>query len=158
MPCEVVRCRGGVFALWGVPEVEDMDRVFEEVLEAARGNGGTAVYVARVPVGAPPPADAARSRFNQVFPRMVEVLSSYHVVMEGTGFFAAFKRATLTTLLQPFWRRRLFHVHATCAEIEAHAEPEVIPIVQNLLRLAGARGLLEDGPRGQTMRPHQDTP
>lgn len=158
MPCEVIRCRGGVFALWGVPEAEDMDRVLEEVLEAARSNGGTAVYVARVPVGAPPPADAARIRFNEVFPRMVALLSSYHVVMEGTGFFAAFKRATLTTLLQPFWRRRLFHVHATCEEIEAHAEPEVMPIVQNLLRLADARGLLKETTKSPQLRQTPNSP
>jgi hypothetical protein len=151
MACEVVRCQGGVFAVWGTPEAEDMDRVGNEIFDAARNNGGLAVYLARVPVGSPPPTDAAKRRFNQLFPELVKVLSSYHVVMEGSGFFAAFKRATLTTLLQPFWRRRLFHVHATCDEVLSQIDPDLLPIVTNLLQLAAARGFLLDerpGTRG----------
>lgn len=72
------------------------------------------------------------------------MLSSYHVVVEGTGFFAAFKRATLTTLLQPFWRRRLFHVHATCDEVLTRVDPTLLPIATTLLESAAARGLLDN--------------
>lgn len=146
MACEVIRCRGGVFVVWGTPEEEDMDRVGNEIFEAARSNGGFALFLARVPVGSPPPTEAAKRRFNQLFPKLLAVLNGYHVVMEGNGFFAAFKRATLTTLLQPFWRRRLFHVHATCGEVLARVEPPLQPIVKTLLELAAARGFLDGAP------------
>ncbi len=143
MTCEIVNCRGGVFAVWGTPSAEDMDRVLVELTEAAKNNGGKAVYITRVPVGAPPPDGEARARFNAVLPKLMALVHSYHVVMEGSGFVAAFKRATLTTLLQPFWRRKVFYVHATCQEALTQMDASFQPIGQHLLRLAESRGLTE---------------
>lgn len=143
MACEIVKCRGGLFVVWGTPSAEDMDRVLDELTEAAQSNGGKAIYITRVPVGAPPPANEARDRFNAVLPRLMAQVSSYHVVMEGTGFVAAFKRATLTTLLQPFWRRRVFYVHATCNDALAQTDASFHHVAQHLIRLAESRGLTQ---------------
>jgi hypothetical protein len=111
-----------------------------------------------VPLGSRPPTDAAKRRFNHLFPKLLEVLSSYHVVMEGTGFFAAFKRATLTTLLQPFWRRRMFHVHANCNEVLVQIQPSLLPIAKNLLELATIRGFLESERQDPELAANHDSP
>lgn len=141
MACEIVKRPGGIFVVWGVPSAEDMERVLLELTEAAAANGGKAVYITRVPVGAPAPDGVARARFNAVLPELMARVSSYHVVMEGTGFVAAFKRATLTTLLQPFWRRKVFYVHATCEDALSQMDDTFYVIAQDLLRTAEERGL-----------------
>lgn len=143
MSCDLVVCKGGVFVLWGVPAAEDMDRIASEVHQAATANQGKALFVARVPEGAPPPGPAARARMNDLMPGVVPVLSTYHVIMEGSGFAASLKRATLTSLLQPFWRRRMIFVHREYSEILADVDPAFLTVAKTLLHLADVRGLLQ---------------
>jgi hypothetical protein len=56
MACELITTGGGVFALWGKPEIADIDRVTVGVEAAAASCGHPVVYVTRVPVRAPAPA------------------------------------------------------------------------------------------------------
>lgn len=142
MTCQIAKTRGAVFAVWGSPEAADMDRVLTAVTEASEQAGGPIVYVTRVPSGAPPPDGAAKQRLKAVLPGVLSACSSYHVVLEGEGFAAAFKRGVLTSLLQPFWRKRMFFVHATCADIRSKLLPEEAPAVESVLATARVRGLL----------------
>jgi hypothetical protein len=81
-------------------------------------SGAPILYVARVPADSPVPDRFTRRSLELALPAVLSKLSSYHVVMEGQGFGAALKRSVLTAALQPFWRRRLFYVHSTLAEVE----------------------------------------
>ncbi|HEX2734876.1 MAG TPA: hypothetical protein VHM70_24895 [Polyangiaceae bacterium] len=142
MACQIVKTKGAVFAVWGRPEVADVDRVVAAITETAQQAGKPIVYLTRVPQGAPAPEGAAKRRMDEILDPVLKNLSSYHVVFEGEGFGAAFKRGVLTNLLQPFWRKRMFFVHATCADVKAKLLPEEVGPAQAVLDLARSRGLL----------------
>jgi hypothetical protein len=142
MACEIVSTEGAVFALWGKPRVEDMDRVKSAVEAAAAASGKPVVYVTRVPVDAPAPDSIARARLDQLMPSLVKACSSYHVVLEGEGFGAAIKRGILTGMFQLSWRRKTFFVHADAAEVERIVSADNRKAVRSLLAAARARGLL----------------
>jgi len=153
--CEIVSTRGAVFALWGKPTVEDMDRVRDALKLAADTCGHPVVYITRVPRHAPPPDGAARARLDELMPGIVSVCSSYHVVLEGDGFGAAIKRGVLIGLFQLGWRRKTFFVHATVDEVARNARPDERPLVSAILALAATRGLLSD-PRAGSIASSQD--
>jgi hypothetical protein len=142
MTCEILSTRGALFALWGRPTPEDMDRVRGALQVAADACGHPVVYITRVPVNAPPPDAVARARLNELMPSILSVCSSYHVVLEGDGFGAAIKRGILTGLFQLSWRRKTFFVHATVDEVARNFGAEQHRAVAALLALAGSRGLL----------------
>jgi hypothetical protein len=142
MTCEIISTAGGVFALWGKPRVEDMDRVKVAVELAAAACGHPVVYITRVPVDAPPPDAPARARLDQVMPSLIKACSSYHVVLEGEGFGAAVKRGILTGMFQLSWRRKTFFVHADASEVERVVGFEQQRAVRDLLASARGRGLL----------------
>jgi hypothetical protein len=142
MACEIISTKGALFALWGRPTPEDMDRVRAALQTAADACGHPVVYVTRVPVNAPPPDAAARARLDKLMPGIVTVCSSYHVVLEGDGFGAAVKRGILTGLFQLSWRRKTFFVHATVNEVARNVGPEQQRAVTTILALAASRGML----------------
>lgn len=150
MACQIVKTKGAVFSVWGKPEVADMDQLLSAVESAARETGGPVVYVTRVPAGSPAPEGAAKQRLDQLFPRLLAHCSSYHVVIEGEGFVAAFKRGVLTNLLQPFWRKRMFFVHARCSDIKNKLLPHEKQAVETVLYLAEDNGLVAG-----SLLPHQ---
>lgn len=157
MACDILSTKGAVFALWGVPTVEDMDRVAQAIREAARQAGEPVLYVTRVPVGQPPPSAPVRRHLEALLPEIEPLFSSYHVVMEGGGFNAAMKRAVLLGLFQLSRRRRTFFVHSHVSEIASHIEPRRLPAFQHMVAIAGARGLLQaEGPLPR--RPTQSMP
>lgn len=141
MACEIISIKGAVFALWGKPTVEDMDRVRAALQVAADECGHPVVYITRVPENAPPPDGAARARLNELMPGIVSVCSTYHVVLEGEGFGAAIKRGILTGLFQLSWQRRTFFVHASVTDVARNVGPEQQRVVSAILDLATARGL-----------------
>jgi len=143
MTCEMISTLGAVFALWGKPEVADMDRVKNAVEAAAAACGHPVVYVTRVPVTAPPPDAQARARLDQVMPALLKACSTYHVVLEGEGFGAAMKRGILTGIFQFSWRRKTFFVHAKMQDVSASVPLEDRPTVSRLLDAAQLRGLLD---------------
>jgi hypothetical protein len=108
--------------VWGVPEVSDVERL-ESAFRAAVDEAGTSVvYVTRVPADAPAPEGECRKRLNSALAEWMKLCSSYHVVLEGQGFVAAFKRGVLTNLLQPFWRPKVVFVHARCDDVVIDGE------------------------------------
>jgi hypothetical protein len=117
MPCEVERCPGAVFAVWGQPTQADVVRVHEELKRAAHEAGHPIVYITRVPADAPAPDEELRNFLSAHLPTMTQSCSSYHVIMEGDGFVAALKRAVLTSLLQPIWKKKMFYVHARAEDV-----------------------------------------
>ena len=135
-----------MFALWGKPEVADMDRVKDAVEAAAAACGHPVLYVTRVPVTAPPPDAPARTRLDQVMPALLKACSTYHVVLEGEGFGAAMKRGILTGIFQLSWRRKTFFVHAKVHEVSASVGLTERPAVSRLLDAAQLRGLLDVTP------------
>jgi hypothetical protein len=154
MPCEILSTQGALFALWGRPTPEDINRVRAALQVAADACGHPVVYITRVPMNAPPPDAAARARLDELMPGIVSVCSSYHVVLEGDGFGAAVKRGILTGMFQLSWRRKTFFVHATVAEVARNVGPEQQRAIAGLLELAAARGLLS-GPAPDAMSPPQ---
>jgi hypothetical protein len=137
----MVTVPGGVFALWGKPTVEDMDRVVETIEGAARTCGHPVVYVTRVPAQAPAPDAAARARIDRLMPRLKEATSGYHVVLEGEGFGAAVKRGVLTGIFQ-LSRHSTFFVHATVNEVLRRVPSTEQKTTTALLAAAAKRGLL----------------
>ena len=142
MACELIATEGAVFALWGKPTPADMDRVKAALETAVAACGHPVVYVTRVPVDAPPPDAKVRAHLDKLMPRIVQVCSTYHVVLEGEGFGAAVKRAVLTSIFQLGWHRKTFFVHAKSEEVLRCAEPVTRPAVTKLLAAARAQGLL----------------
>jgi hypothetical protein len=152
--CEIISIRGALFALWGKPTAEDMDRVRAALQVAADECGHPVVYITRVPRNAPPPDGVARARLDELMPGIVSVCSSYHVVLEGDGFGAALKRGILTGLFQLSWRRKTFFVHATVKEVARNVGPEQQRVVSGILELAATRGLLS-GPAPESLSPSE---
>ena len=143
MACDIISTRGALFVLWGVPTNEDMDRIVNSLRAAVEQTGERIMYVTRVPVDQPPPSAEVRRYLDGLMPAFVELVSGYHVVMEGAGFAAAVKRAVLLGLFQLTWRRKTFFVHSSVDEIRGSLEPKLRPAMQALLDLAKSRGLLD---------------
>jgi hypothetical protein len=159
MACEVIRTEGAVFALWGKnPSKADIDHVVGTLKTAAREYGQPVVYVTRVPCDAPPPEADVRAYLNVQMPAFADICSSYHVVLEGTGFLAAVKRALLAGLFQLNWSRGKFYVHATASEIPDKLYGVPLARAEKLLQAASNRGLLvSSAPGGQSKFPSSTT-
>lgn len=142
MTCELITTPGAVFALWGEPEVADVDAVWSAVEAAAVACGHPVVYVTRVPVDAPAPSAPVRAKLDQMMPGILKVCSTYHVVLEGEGFSAAMKRGVLTGMFQLSWRRRTFFVHAHVSEVASNVAIEQRAALARLLDVARTRGML----------------
>jgi hypothetical protein len=142
MPCIVMRVPGAVFSVWGKPENADVVRVLEELKAASQEAGKPVLYVTRVPVDAPAPEPDVRKHLNGLMPTIVKYCSSYHVVLEGEGFMAAVKRGVLTSLLQPFWRKRVFYVHATPNGVLGSLPADERDRATHLLKVASEKGHL----------------
>lgn len=145
MACELITTPGAVFALWGEPDVQDLDKVRVALDAAVASCGHPVVYVTRVPVDAPAPNAQFRAKLDQMMPTLLKACSTYHVVLEGEGFAAAMKRGVLTGMFQLSWRRKTFFVHAKATEVAGSVGLEQRAAVSKLLDAARTRGLL--GPR-----------
>ena len=146
MSCELISVERAVFVLWGRPTKPDLDRVVDRVELVARTCAGPIVFIARIPPNAPAPDDQARAHMNALMPRFVKVCSSYHAVLEGSGFVSAVKRAILTGLLQFGFRNGTFFVHPSESTIVSKVERGMRPHAEAILRLAAAKGLLTAPP------------
>ncbi len=143
MTCRIVRTKGAVFALWGKPAAPDMDRVLSELRAAAEESQGPVIYVTRVPSDAPPPDPEVRQHLVALLPVFLGRCSSYHVILEGTGFFAALKRGVLTNIIQPFWKKRVFFfVHASASQVLDKVRDEEHRDAARVLQMAQTRGYL----------------
>src|SRR5689334_9069163 len=101
MACEILSCEGAVFVLWGkVTTNQDLDRVLDRLRLVCETTGHPVVYVTRVPPDAQPPEADVRAHLDAIMPEVVAQCSSYHVVLEGSGFINAMKRAVLAGLFQ----------------------------------------------------------
>src|SRR6478736_1940037 len=142
MACELITTPGAVFALWGEPEVADVEKVRIAVEAAAATCGHPIVYVTRVPVDAPAPNAQVREKLDQMLPGLLKAFSTYHVVLEGEGFAAAMKRGVLTGMFQLSWRRKTFFVHAKITDVAGNVALDQRPAVATLLETARAKGML----------------
>ncbi len=153
MACEIISVEGAVFVLWGKPTKADFDRVVDRVELIASATGRPIVYITRVPVNAPPPEGEDRAYLNSLMPRLMKACSSYHVILEGSGFISAIKRAILASLLQLGWRNGSFFVHENEKGVVAKVERAVRPDVEAILSLAKAKGLLTAPPPDEAVLP-----
>lgn len=142
MAVNIVSGKGCVFSVWGRPKREDMDLIERELREAAIVSGGPVTYITRVPVDAPAPEPDVRRHLDSLMPKIVESCSTYHVVLEGKGFVAAVKRAVLNSLFQIRWKRGVFFVHATPAEVVHSVSGAKVPEVKAVIERARIVGLL----------------
>jgi hypothetical protein len=161
LSCEIISVEGAVFVLWGKPTKRDLDRVVDRVELIAGASGKPIVFIARVPKTAPAPDDEARAHMNALMPRFIAVCSSYHAVLEGSGFVSAIKRAILAGLLQFGFRNGTFFVHENEKSILGKTERELRPAVEAILSLASTKGLLtapppEDFPMPPAPGPRRD--
>jgi hypothetical protein len=142
---------GGLFCLWGRPTLADVNSVLQELRAAAAKAGGPVIYITRVPSDAPAPDAQVRSYLNSVMPTITTLCSSYHVVLEGSGFAAAMKRGVLISLFQISPRRNTFFVHASVDEVASKLPPERRATVRKLLQQVEKAGLA-DGPLPQSAK------
>lgn len=143
MACKIIDSSGAVFAVWGKPSQEDVDRVHGELQRVAARAGRPIVYVTRVPTDAPAPDEQVRKYLSAHIASMVQSCSSYHVIMEGSGFMAAIKRGALISLLRPIWKKKVFHVHATANEVLRTLSGDDRAAADEVLILADRRGYLD---------------
>jgi hypothetical protein len=159
MACEIISIEGAVFVLWGKPNRVDLDRVIDRVELIASASARPIVYITRVPNNAPPPESDVRQHLNSLMPRFVKACSSYHVVLEGSGFISALKRGILASLLQLGWRNGTFFVHDTEKAVASKVERQARRDVEAILALAKDKGLLtapppeDQGPLGRSDGP-----
>ncbi len=146
MACEIISVEGAVFVLWGKPTKQDLDRVVDRVELIASASGCSIVYIARIPKNAPAPDDEARAHMNALMPRFIKVCSSYHAVLEGSGFVSAVKRAILAGLLQFGFRNGSFFVHENEKGILAKVDRGMRRQTEAVLDLAETKGLLKAPP------------
>jgi hypothetical protein len=151
MACEILSIEGAVFVLWGKPSKRDLDRVFDRVELIASATGRPIVFIARIPKSAPAPDDEARAHMNALMPRFIAVCSSYHAVLEGSGFVSAIKRAMLAGLFQFGFRNGTFFVHENVKSIVGKVDREQRATAEAILALAEKKGLL-------TAAPPEDSP
>lgn len=156
MACEIISSSEAVFSVWGQPTKEDIDRVDQEMKRVAALAGRPIVYVTRVPTDAPAPDDDVRKYLSANMAAMVQSCSSYHVILEGTGFVAAIKRGALTRILQPIWKKKVFYVHAGPSELLEALSGDERAAAEEVLRLAQRRGYMTcPAPTGERARPAQ---
>jgi hypothetical protein len=142
MACEIVSTEEAVFVLWGKPTRADADRAFNRVELIASAASKPILYITRVPANAPAPDPDVRAHINAMMPQVVKACSSYHVILEGTGFISAIKRGVLASLLQFGWRKGTFFVHDTDKGVIPKLDRAMRPAAEKILRLARERGLL----------------
>lgn len=90
-----------------------------------------------------PPDAEVRAHLDKLMPTAIGMCSSYHVVLEGTGFIAGMKRAVLAGLFQISWRKGMFFVHSVPKELIFKLDRAQRPVGEKIMKLADARGLLE---------------
>lgn len=128
--------------MWGEPTLADVERVLAELRACYTRARGPVVYVTRAPSDAPAPAPEVRAYLNSVMPVITTLCSSYHVVLEGSGFMAAVKRSVLLSLFQVSPRRNTFFVHSTVKEVAKKLAPEKHATLKKLLQRAERECLL----------------
>lgn len=146
MACEILSVEGAVFVLWGKPSKADFERVLNRVELIRSASGGPIVFITRVPVNAPPPEGDTRAQMNAMMPAVIKHCSSYHVVLEGSGFVSAVKRAILAGFLQLGFRNGTFFVHENEKGVVSKVERSERAAVEAILNLARSKGLLSGPP------------
>jgi hypothetical protein len=158
MAVRIVSCEGAVFAVWGKPTLDDVEIIVSRVRLIAQTSGRRIVYVTRIPVDAPAPEPDVRQRLNEIMPIARELCSSYHVILEGTGFLSAVKRAIVAGLMQLGWPRGTFFVHATYDAVPPRVQWENRRDAEAILALAQSRGMLTGPAPLNSELCHEDPP
>jgi hypothetical protein len=142
MACEIVETERALLAVWGTPQIDDVDLLIERLRFRVAATKTPVFYVTRVPSEAPAPTLDVRNCIKRRLPALVECCASYHVILEGDGFAAAMKRAVLLSLFQLAQKRGLFHVHPTLEVFRQKIPFEWRSEITRLLELAATRDLL----------------
>lgn len=142
MACEIAVTGRVVLVLWGKPEALDIARVEREVRGACAASGPV-IFIARVPAQAEPPDPALRDAISAMLDQFLTLCSSYHTVLEGSGFAAAAKRMVLATIFVVTGRRGRNYVHSRCEEIASVLKPGERVEFEAALHVLRARGLLD---------------
>jgi hypothetical protein len=126
-----------VFVLWGKPAMEDLDEIEQHVAMTVAKTGGPIVFIARIPENEEPPdaevRKAVSDRLDGIFSRSL----SYHVVMEGSGFFNSMKRSALAAIFFATGKKKKVFVHASVDEVPVVARGEDVAIALGKLRERG---------------------
>lgn len=149
MACDIITAKGAVFAVWGHPTVRDIDEVMDALRSTASRWSSSVTYITRVPNDSPAPDPVVRRHLNSIMHDALHYCSSYHVVLEGEGFVAAFKRGVLVSLTQLTPRRGTFFVHSHVSEVVSCVSKLAQRNVVNVLQMAAAQGLLLTGMQSQ---------
>ena len=142
MACEIAVSGRVVLVLWGKPELSDLPRIDQQV-RGARAEAGPVIFIARVPAHAEAPDPEVRAAITDMLQTFMSLCSSYHTVLEGSGFAAAAKRMVLSTIFLMTGRREKSHVHSSCdALLSGAPASERVELGAALQALRG-RGLLD---------------
>ncbi len=124
-------------------EANNVPEILRELHAAHEGVGNDLVYVAIVPVDCRPPDSAARDALREGTDRAVEMCSSVHVVIEGSGFRRAMMRSISAGLLLATRRGGPgFQIHETVDRALASASKVLDFDSAEVLRRAEAAGIL----------------
>ena len=144
MACEIAVSGRVVLVLWGRPELSDLPRV-DGAVRGARAEAGPVIFIARVPAHAEAPDPQVRVAITGMLESFMAQCSSYHTVLEGSGFAAAAKRMVLATIFLMTRRREKSHVHSNCDALLSVATAEERDELTVALRALRERGLLDRG-------------
>jgi hypothetical protein len=106
-----------VFILrWQGAALGDAASLMQRVRDARSGSKGPLVYVAIVPSGDSPPDAALRVELSRQLVELTELCACVHLVLEGSGFGAAAKRAVATGMFLMTGRHGRVTAHASLLE------------------------------------------
>ena len=121
-----------------------MDRIVDAMQAEARECGHGVIYISRVPATQPAPNAEVLRYLAKQMPKLSEAISSSHVILEGEGFAAALKRGVLTGIFQLLGSRgTTIVVHSVASEVPRRLESAAGQVVNQLLEVAKAQGLLD---------------
>ena len=102
---------------WLEPNVDDIREIVKKVNELGRKTDNRLIYVAIAPDSSTPPDNETRDAMVKSMDDMIQVCSSLHLVVEGTGFRNSIKRSVLTGILLASGKSKNFYVHANFDEV-----------------------------------------
>ena len=122
-----------VFILrWQGAQLGDPASLMERVRAAKSESNGPLVYLAIVPSADPLPDQPLRAELARQLKELTELCACVHLVLEGSGFGAAAKRAVATSMFLMTGRHRRVTAHATVHEALCSCRNLTAPAAQIL--------------------------
>ncbi|MCZ7680096.1 MAG: hypothetical protein M5U28_15560 [Sandaracinaceae bacterium] len=97
--------------VWERVRPETIPQLVASARRAAQVSRERLIYVAVIPDGAPTPDEAGRRALDEATSALLEVCTSMHCVIEGTGFKKSMLRGVAASIFMVSGKRGKMHVH-----------------------------------------------